>query len=645
MVYDNAAIQLRGPDALTSFTTPPAKKEPAVSFSGYNSGEESHNNNSLSSPKSILRRRPCTVQSLLSLCSQGHLTRAVESLDLLSRKGLRLDSQILAFLLDKCANSKSLKEGRRVHLHLKLTGRKHLDTLLSNHLIHMYCKCGDHVEARQLFDKMSTRNLYSWNNMLSGYARLGMVKPARRLFDKMPDRDVVSWNTMIMAYAKIGYAVEALRFYKELRRSSIEFSEYSLAGVLTVCEKLSEAGLTRQIHCQVLVSGFLLNVVLSSTIVDVYAKYGDMGDARRLFDEMPTRDVLAWTTMVSGYAKWGAMDLACKLFDAMPEKNPVSWTSLIAGYTRNGMGHKALELFSKMTSLRVKPDQFTFSSSLCACAGIASLKCGKEIHGCMIRTGFRPNTIVVSSLIDMYSKCGSLKVGQKIFDIMGNKQDVVLWNTMISALAQHGCGKEAIKMFTDMETSAVKPDRITFIVILNACSHSGLVQEGLLCFESMTSDHNISPDQEHYACLIDLLGRARCFDEVMNQLKKMPYNADSRVWNSVLGICRIHGNIELGETAAKNLIELEPESSAAYVLLSSIYASLGRWKSVQEVRQLMNERHVRKEQSLSWLEVEKKQHTFAVADWLHPLKEEIYSVLELLASHMEDADSLIEVGR
>ncbi|XP_028077651.1 pentatricopeptide repeat-containing protein At2g21090 [Camellia sinensis] len=585
-------------------------------------------------------KRHCIVQPILELFSKGHIKQALESLGLLARKGIRLDSRTLASFLQECANTKSLKEGKWVHLHLKLTGLKQPNTFLSNHLINLYCKCGNHVGARKVFDKMSVRNLYSWNNMLSGYVKLGMVKPARRLFDQMPEKDVVSWNTMVIGYAKSGYCDEALRFYRDFRRLSIGFNEFSFAGVLTVCVKLKELGLSRQVHCQVLAAGFLPNVVLSSSVVDVYAKCGEMSDARRLFDEMTIRDVLAWTTLVSGYAKWGDMKLASELFDRMPEKNPVSWTSLIAGYARNNMGNNALELFTKMMLFQIRPDQFTFSSCLCACASIASLKHGKQIHAYLIRSGFKPNAIVVSSLIDMYSKCGCLGVGRQVFDIMGNKQDYVLWNTMISALAQHGCGEEAIQMYNDMVRSGVKPDRITFVVILNACSHSGLVEEGLTYFQSMTKEHGIVPDQEHYACLVDLLGRAGCFDELMNQLDKMPCKPDGLVWNALLGVCRIHGNLELGRKAAENLIELEPQSSAAYVLLSSIYAALGKWESVEKVRQLMKKRHVKKERAISWVEMENKLHAFTVSDRLHPLKEEIYSVLEQLAGQVED-DALL----
>ncbi|CAA2964727.1 pentatricopeptide repeat-containing At2g21090 [Olea europaea subsp. europaea] len=574
---------------------------------------------------------PCVIQNFLDLASQGQIKEAVDFLPHLARKGFRLNSKSIAFLLKQCTKLKSIKEGKWVHLHLKLTGSKHPSTFLSNHMIDMYAKCGDHVKARLVFDKMSTRNLYSWNNMLSGYAKLGMVKPALRLFYKMPERDVVSWNTMVMAYVKSGWFDEALRFYKMLRRLDIGFNEYSFAGVVTVSVKLRELWLAMQVHCEVLIAGFLSNVVLSSSIVDAYAKCGQLGDARKLFDEMVKRDVLAWTTLVSGYTQCGDMKSAREIFDAMPEKNPISWTALISGYAKNGMGLEALKLLTKMIMLGVEPDQFTFSSCLFTCANLISLEHGRQIHSHLTMKGTRPNIVVLSALIIMYSKCGSLEEGKRVFDTVKNKQNVVLWNTMITSLAQHGCGEQAIKMFTDMVNLGVKPGRVTFLVLLNACSHSGLVQEGLSFFDSMASCYDTIPDQEHYACLIDLLGRAGMFDEVMNQLKKMPCQPDDRIWNALLGVCRIDGNIELGKIAAKHLIECEPQSPAAYLLLSSIYAALGRWESAEEVRKLMNERQVNKDQAVSWLEIEQKLHLDYRPIRLHPSKNESYSVLEQLA--------------
>ncbi|XP_006361889.1 pentatricopeptide repeat-containing protein At2g21090 isoform X1 [Solanum tuberosum] len=582
----------------------------------------------------------CLVQKILNLSSQGYLKQAFNYLNILTRKGIRLNSKTLASIIQQCANSRSREEGKWIHLHLKTTGWKHPTTFLANHLINMYGRCGDHMEARKVFDKMTTRNLYSWNNMLSGYTKLGLIKAAKRLFDQMPEKDVVSWNTMVIGHAQVGYFNEALKLYREFRRLSIGFNEYSFAGVITACVKSKDFSLTGQVHCQVFIAGFLSNIILSSSIVDAYAKCGKMSDARRLFDAIRVRDVLAWTTLVSGYSKCGDMVSARELFEAMPEKNPVSWTALVAGYSHSGMSIQALELFAKMMKLQVQPDQFTFSSCLSACAGIASLKHGKQIHAFLVNAGFRPNTIVLSSLIDMYSKCGSLEVARRVFDTAHNKHDAVLWNTMLSALAQHGMGEEAIEMFFKMMKFGVKPNRITFVVLLNACSHSGLVQEGLSFFETMTSSYDVLPDQEHFACIIDLLGRAGHFSEVLAQIKKMPCEPDDHIWNALLGVCRIHGNVELGRMAAELLIELDPQSPAAYLLLSSIYGVLGMWENVEKVRQLMNERHVRKEQAVSWLEIEHKMLPYFGCNKLNTLERDGHTILQLLADQT-NADDLV----
>ncbi|MCL7040745.1 hypothetical protein MKW94_030363 [Papaver nudicaule] len=591
-------------------------------------------------PQNSPKNHPsCVVQRLIDIASQGkfkfNLKQAAESIDFISRKGIRLDSQTVAFLLKHCAKSRSLTEGKWVHLHLS-NGRKRLTALLSNYLIHMYSSCGDYKTARKVFDKMYIRNLYSWNNMLSGYAKLGLLEPAERLFDQMPERDVVSWNTMVISFAKNGFHGKALSYFAHLRRSSIAFDHFSFAGVLISCVKLENVGLTQQVHAQILVAGLLSNVVLSNSTVDAYVKCGLIKDARKLFNGMAEKDVFAWTTMVSGYAKSGDLKSAWELFSKMPELNTMSWTLLIEAYVRKGQGHEALRLFEEMTLRGFQPDQFTFSSSLCACASIASLRYGKQIHARLIKMDFVPNTIVVSSLIDMYSKCGCLDIGRRVFYLTRNKQDAALWNTMISSLAQHGIGEEAIDLFLDMMKAGVKPDKTTLVFLLNACSHSGLVDVGIGIFEIMTMDYDIVADQDHYAWLIDLLGRAGRLDEVELQLEKMPCKPDTRVWNSVLSACMIHRNVELGRKAVKHLLKLEPQESAADMLLANLYASVDTLESLEKVWELLNKRRVKKERAVSWVEIENTVHTFTVSDRSHPLEDEICLVLQHLTGQIED---------
>lgn len=353
------------------------------------------------------------------------------------------------------------------------------------------------------------------------------------------------------------------------------------------------------------------------------------------------RDVLAWTTLLHGYGNCGDLVTARTLFDEMPERNPVSWTAMIGGYTRHGHAFEALDLFRGMMSQGVRPDQFTFSSSLSACAAIASLKHGKQIHARLLRTRFNPNAIVLSSLIDMYSKCGDLAGGQRVFDLNDpGKRDTVMWNTMMSAVGQHGLGREAIRMFEEMISAHMKPDVNTFVVLLTACSHSGLVAEGLQLFKSMAESHHIVPEEDHYVCLVDLLGRAGHFEEAMEWLGKTPSRSSARAWNALLGTCTIHWNLPVGREVAELLLKLEPDSSAAYVLLSNIHADAGNWETVEKVRYLMEEKNVRKERAASWIEVDDTIHSFGASDHLHPSKEGIYAALEQLVSQMDDDSSI-----
>lgn len=474
--------------------------------------------------------------------------------------------------------------------------------------------------------------------MLAGYARSGMISAARRVFDKMPMRDVVSWNTMIIAFARNGQCKSSVEFYVKLRREGIGYNPHTFSGLVNACVKFGDSKLTQQVHEQILVTGLLSsNLVIASSLVDAYAKGGLLDDAKKVFDEMRVRDVMCWTTLVYGYSKSGDLVSARRLFDRMPERNPVSWTALIGGYARFGFSFEALDLFGRMMGQGVPPDQFTFSSVLCACAAIASLKHGKQIHARLLRTRFRPNAIVLSSLVDMYSKCGDLEGARQVFDLTPpSERDTIMWNTMMSAIGQHGHGREAIQLFEEMVGIGTKPDANTCLVILSACSHSGLVAEGVKFFKCMAESYGIIPEEDHYCCLVDLLGRAGQLEEAVKWIGKMQCQSSARAWNALLGACRIHKNVKLGKEVASRLIEVDPVNSAPYVLLSNMYAEERNWESVEKVRNLMEERRVRKEHAVSWVEIDNVVYSFGASDQLDPSKEGIDSVLEHLANQMED---------
>ncbi|CAA6666697.1 unnamed protein product [Spirodela intermedia] len=353
------------------------------------------------------RRPPCLVQSFRRLCAEGRLEQAVGSLPLLARRGIRLDAQALALLLQQCLRSRAVGLARRVNLHLKLTGFKNAlpsKTFLANQVLNLHFERRRPADAQDLFDRMLNRNVFTYNVMLAGFAKLGMVRSALQIFERMRDgdRDVVSWNTMIATLARGGSCREAVEFYARMRRSSgIFLNHYSFSGLLAACVRLEQTDLAQQTHGQVIVIGYLSNLIISSSI---------------MFSEMPARDVLTWTTLVSGYAKCGDLVSARRLFDEMPERNNLSWTAMIRGYARNGLSHEALHFFAGMLKEGVSPDQFSISSALCACANISSLNLGRQIHALLTRTLSNPNAVVIGSLLDMYCKCGCLEESQRIFD-------------------------------------------------------------------------------------------------------------------------------------------------------------------------------------------------------------------------------------
>lgn len=295
-----------------------------------------------------------------------------------------------------------------------------------------------------------------------------------------------------------------------------------------------------------------------------------------------------------------------------------------------------MKLFFQMQIGGMDKDQFTYTSVLSASANLVAVEQGKQVHAHIIKTGYESNVSVGNTLVDMYAKCGSINAAHKVFENMPEK-DVVSFNAIIAGYAHHGHGKEALRFFEQMQLVGMQPNDITFICILSACSHVGLVNEGRNYFTSMSRNHNIKPRMEHYACMVDLLSRAGFLYEVEEFIREMPFKPGAVIWRTLLGACRVHGNIELGKLAAEYALELEPEDSATYVLLSNMFAAAGMWDETENVRQLMRARKVKKEPGQSWIEIKNKMHTFIVGDRFHPQTEEIYAKLESLTSQMKRA--------
>jgi pentatricopeptide repeat protein len=591
--------------------------------------------------------------------------------------GIQPDKFTYPFVLKACARLSALEQGQEVHQHILASGCElESHEVVGTALIDMYVKCARIEIARQLFDKMSTRNVVSWNAMIAGYAQNGYdnealvlfdqmmqitdVKPdsvtmtsvlracahladlqkgedihhyimnngfqsdvsvgtalvsmyskcgsidfARQLFDKMSKRDVVSWNSMIAGYAQNGLAIEALTLFYQMQVLAVKPDSVTLLSLLTTCSHLSVMQYCKWIHAYILRMGFESDVSVCNALMDMYAKCGNR-------------------------------DLSRQLFDRMPERNVVSWSAMIARYAQNGNSNEALRLFQEMQLVGVKPDLVTVMSVLPACAHLAALQQGRDIHDYIIRNGFESDISVGTALVDMYAKCGSLEVARQVFDNLFEK-DVVSWNVMIAAYGMHGQGEDAIGLFSQMQQTGTKPDHVTFTCVLSACTHAGLVEKGWLYFNCMSQDHCVTPRLEHYAYMVDLLSRAGHLDEALDFIKKMPLEPDAGVWGALLGACRTHCNIEMGRYVSQRLLELEPKNAGNYVLLSNIFASAGNWDGVAKMRTMLRDEGLKKIPGCSWIEINNRVHEFHVGDKSHPESDKIYALLEGLAGRLRQA--------
>lgn len=337
----------------------------------------------------------------------------------------------------------------------------------------------------------------------------------------------------------------------------------------------------------------IIDVVSWTALITGYSTCGQLDAARWLFDRMSHRNVVSWNAMIAGYAQRGEMEEAKKLFDEMPERNASSWGALISGCSQSGLCKEALAFFEEMVGAGIVPNTPAVVSTVSACAQLRALEQGERLHGYVKEHGLEINVIIGTALIDMYGKCGDINMALQIFNKMPMK-NVFTWNSMMAGLALNGCGKRALVLFWKMQMMGLTPNSRTFIAVLSACSHSGLVDEGHWFFSLMIQGYGIKPELEHYGCMVDLLARAGLIKEALNFVEGMPVKPHPGLWGSLVGACRIHGDVDHGEELGKRLIELEPQHSGRYVLLSNIYAAAKRWDDVAMVRRLLKERKVLK---------------------------------------------------
>ncbi|KAF7121072.1 hypothetical protein RHSIM_Rhsim13G0235200 [Rhododendron simsii] len=459
-----------------------------------------------------------------------------------------------------------------------------------------------------------------------------------------PPEDIIHlYNTMIKALSRQPHsAKEAILLYNNIQLvPGLRPDSYSFPFALKAVVRLSSIQLGRQIHCQAVGTGLDCGVHVLTALIQMYSSCGGgcVVDARKLFDGMHVRDVAPWNAIVAGYAKAGDVDVARYLFNRIPQKNVISWTCIIAGYARVDRPSDAISIFRRMQIEGVEPDEVAMLAVLSACASLGTLELGEWIHNYVDTHRLRKTIPLNNALIDMYAKSGNIGKAMEVFEKVKPKS-VVTWTTIISGLALHGLGREALEMFARMERDQIKPNDVTFIAVLSACSHVGLVETGRWFFNSMDSRYGIKPKIEHYGCMIDLLGRSGCLREAHELVMEMPYEANSAIWGSLLAASRMKGDVELAERSLQHLIMVEPHNSGNYTLLSNTYAAVGRWNESGMVRKAMRDSGVIKVPGGSSIEVNYRVHEFSAGGRSHPESGRIYKVLSQITIQLKMAGKI-----
>ncbi|XP_002520950.3 pentatricopeptide repeat-containing protein At3g63370, chloroplastic [Ricinus communis] len=602
--------------------------------------------------------------SIISAYSgNGMCTEALCLFSEMLNAGVVTNTYTFAAALQACEDSSFIKLGMQIHAAILKSGRV-LDVYVANALVAMYVRFGKMPEAAVIFGNLEGKDIVTWNSMLTGFIQNGLysealeffydlqnadLKPDQvsiisiivasgrlgyllngkeihayaikngfdsnilvgntlidmyakcccmsyggRAFDLMAHKDLISWTTAAAGYAQNKCYLQALELLRQLQMEGMDVDATMIGSILLACRGLNCLGKIKEIHGYT-IRGGLSDPVLQNTIIDVYGECGIIDYAVRIFESIECKDV-------------------------------VSWTSMISCYVHNGLANKALEVFSSMKETGLEPDYVTLVSILSAVCSLSTLKKGKEIHGFIIRKGFILEGSISNTLVDMYARCGSVEDAYKIFTCTKNR-NLILWTAMISAYGMHGYGEAAVELFMRMKDEKIIPDHITFLALLYACSHSGLVNEGKSFLEIMKCEYQLEPWPEHYTCLVDLLGRRNCLEEAYQIVKSMQNEPTPEVWCALLGACRIHSNKEIGEVAAEKLLELDLDNPGNYVLVSNVFAANGRWKDVEEVRMRMKGSGLTKNPGCSWIEVGNKIHAFLSRDKLHPECDKIYQKL------------------
>ncbi|KFK36310.1 hypothetical protein AALP_AA4G105900 [Arabis alpina] len=444
------------------------------------------------------------------------------------------------------------------------------------------------------------------NTLVNVYGKCGSASHALQLFDEMPQRDHIAWASVLTALNQANLSGKTLSVFTS--SNGLRPDDFVYSALVKACANLGTIKHGKQVH---------------------------VDSAKAVFDSIRVKNTISWTAMVSGFAKSGRKEEALELFRRIPVKNLYSWTALISGFVQSGKGLEAFSVFIEMRREKVDIlDPLVLSSIVGACANLAASIAGRQVHGLVIALGFDSCVFISNALIDMYAKCSDVVAAKDIFSRMRHR-DVVSWTSLIVGMAQHGQAENAMALYDDMVSHGVKPNEVTFVGLIYACSHVGFVAKGRELFQSMTKDYKIRPSLQHYTCLLDLLGRSGLLDEAENLIHSMPFPPDEPTWAALLSACKRQGQGQMGVRIADYLLSsFKPKDPSTYILLSNIYASASLWGKVSEARRKLGDMEVRKDPGYSSVEVRKETEVFYAGETSHPLKHEIFGLLKEFEEEM-----------
>ncbi|KAI4319004.1 hypothetical protein MLD38_032655 [Melastoma candidum] len=457
-------------------------------------------------------------------------------------------------------------------------------------------------------------------------------------FDEIPDLDVVRASALLSRHARSQRHEEVILLFSRLLGTNVRPNEFTFGTVISSSLAIKDVAVGRQLHGCTKKLGLSSNVFVGSALVDFYVKQSGVEEARRAFDETVGPNVVSYTTLVFGYLKRDRVTDAVAVFESMPERNVVSWNAMIAGCSQAGHNEEAVDLFVQMLRDGFLPNQSTFPSVITAASNIATLGMGRSIHGFAIKCLGKLQVFVGNALISFYAKCGSMDDSSLMFNKLVER-NIVSWNSLICGFAQNGMAEESIGNFERMKLSGIKPNSVSFLGLLWACNHAGLVDLGYSYFNLGRQEDPSLMKPKHYACMVDLLSRCGRFSEAEKFLKALPFDPGIGFWKALLGGCQIHSNYELGELAARKIVALDPDDVSSYVMLSNAYSSAGRWQSVSILRKEMKEKGLVRVPGCSWIEIKGKMHVLVNGDVNQGQKDDIYMVLGLIYEHLKEIRS------